>query len=102
MIVGAIVLTLRFSSSWLVWTVMVIAMLAVFGRHHPSTFDEDVPLDRTRMALALAALVVFVLSFPTAPIQPLDLIGRCAGGRPRSHGAAGPAADRVRLRALPA
>jgi len=74
--VGAIVLTLRFSTSWLVWTVMVIAMLAVFGRHHPSTFDEDVPLDRTRMALALAALVVFVLCFTTAPIQPLDLIGR--------------------------
>jgi membrane-associated protease RseP (regulator of RpoE activity) len=76
MIVGAIVLTVRFSSSWLVWTVMVIAMLAVFGRHHPSTFDEDIPLDRTRMAFAVAALVVFVLCFTTAPIQPLDLIKR--------------------------
>ncbi len=76
MIAGAVILTLRVSSSWLVWTVMVIAMLAVFGRHHPSTFDEDVPLDRTRTMLALAALVVFVLCFTPAPIQPLDLIRR--------------------------
>jgi membrane-associated protease RseP (regulator of RpoE activity) len=76
MIVGAIVLTLRFSSSWLVWTVMVIAMLAIFGRHHPRTFDEDVPLDRTRMVFAFVALVVFLLCFTTAPIQPLDLIRR--------------------------
>ena len=37
-----------FSSSWIVWTVLMIVMLFVFGRHHPRTFDEDVPLDSTR------------------------------------------------------
>ena len=41
-----------FSSSWLVWTVLMVAMLFVFGPRHPRVFDEDVPLDRTRLLLA--------------------------------------------------
>ena len=41
--------------SWIVWTVLTIAMLFVFGPRHPRVFDEDVPLDRTRIALALFA-----------------------------------------------
>ena len=63
-----------FASSWSVWTVMTIVMLFVFGRHHPRTFDEDVPLDRARMVLALAALVMFIVCFTPAPIEPIDLI----------------------------
>ena len=35
-----------FSSSWIVWTVLMIVMLVMFGPHHPRTFDEHVPLDR--------------------------------------------------------
>ena len=38
--------------------------------------DEDVPLDRTRMLLALAALVMFIICFTPAPIEPIDLIRR--------------------------
>ena len=38
----------------------MIVMLFVFGRRHPRVFDEDVPLDRTRLLLALFALVMFV------------------------------------------
>jgi membrane-associated protease RseP (regulator of RpoE activity) len=74
MIAGAIVLTALVSLSWLVWTLMVIVMLAVFGRHHPRTWDEDVPLDGARKVLALAALAVFILCFTPAPIQQFDLI----------------------------
>jgi hypothetical protein len=44
MIVAAVILT-WFSASWLVWTVLMVVMLFTFGRHHPRTFDEDVPLD---------------------------------------------------------
>ena len=51
MISVAIVLA-YFYTSWIVWTGMMIVMLFVFGRHHPALFDEDVPLDRTRMLLA--------------------------------------------------
>ncbi|MGE4053151.1 MAG: site-2 protease family protein [Vicinamibacterales bacterium] len=74
MVMVAIVLT-YFSSSWIVWTTLMIVMLLVFGRHHPSTSDEDEPLDRTRMILAVFALVMFVLCFTPAPIGPSDLLG---------------------------
>ena len=62
------------STSWLVWTVLAILMLARFGRHHPRTFDEDVPLDSLRMRLAVFAVVMFVLCFTAAPIEPLQLL----------------------------
>jgi membrane-associated protease RseP (regulator of RpoE activity) len=75
MVAGALVLT-YFSSSWLVWTGLMISMLFLFGRHHPRTFDENIPLDRTRLVLAVLALVMFVLCFTPAPIEPLELLGR--------------------------
>jgi membrane-associated protease RseP (regulator of RpoE activity) len=64
------------STSWLVWTTLMIVMLFVFGRHHPRTIDEHVPLDRTRVILAVVALGIFVLCFTPAPIQPLELLRR--------------------------
>ena len=73
MIGCAIVLT-WFSTSWLVWTVLTIAMLFAFGRHHPSTVDEDVPLDPRRKWLALFAVLMFILCFTPAPIEPLQLL----------------------------
>lgn len=63
-----------FVMSWRVWTGLMIAMLWAFGRHHPRVFDEDVPLDRTRVILAVFALGMFILCFSSAPIQPVDLI----------------------------
>ncbi len=63
-----------FSMSWAVWTMLIVGMLFAFGASHPPTEDEQVPLDRTRMILALVALAVFILSFTPAPIQPLDLL----------------------------
>jgi membrane-associated protease RseP (regulator of RpoE activity) len=75
MVVCAIGLS-YFSTSWIVWTVLMIAMLTMFGPRHPPTIDEDVPLDRTRTILAIVALVMFALCFTPAPISPLDLIGR--------------------------
>ena len=62
--------------SWVVWTLMLLAMLYFFGPHHPPTVDEHVPLDRARLALAAIALLIFVLSFTPAPIEPLDLVQR--------------------------
>jgi membrane-associated protease RseP (regulator of RpoE activity) len=51
-------------------------MLVMFGPRHPRVFDEHVPLDRTRLILALVALAMFVLCFTPAPIQPMELIRR--------------------------
>lgn len=73
MVIVAVVLT-YFSMSWLVWTMLMIVMLFMFGRHHPRTYDEDEPLDRGRVMLAIFALVMFVVCFTPAPIGPSDLI----------------------------
>jgi membrane-associated protease RseP (regulator of RpoE activity) len=63
-----------FSASWIMWTALTIGMLLMFGPRHPRVYDEDVPLDRARVILALFALAMFILCFTPAPIQPLDLI----------------------------
>jgi membrane-associated protease RseP (regulator of RpoE activity) len=60
-----------FYSSWIVWSVLMLVMLVLFGPRHPRVFDEHVPLDRTRMLLALAALVMFVICFTPAPAEQL-------------------------------
>ena len=64
------------SLSWVVWTVLMAAMLFAFGPNHPPTLDEADPLDPGRRWLAVLALAIFVLCFTPAPIQPLDLIRR--------------------------
>jgi membrane-associated protease RseP (regulator of RpoE activity) len=76
MIGVAIALAAFFSSSWLVWTGLTVVMLFMFGPKHPRVFDEHVPLDRTRIILAVLAVVMFILCFTPAPIQSLDLLAR--------------------------
>ena len=65
-----------FSSTWIVWTGLMIAMLMRFGRHHPPTFDQDEPLDRPRMILVFVALAMFLLCFTPVPLELVDLTGR--------------------------
>ena len=65
-----------FSLSWIVWTTLLLVGLSIYGRHHPPTFDEDQPLDQARLALAVLALVMLIVCFTPAPIEPMDLIGR--------------------------
>jgi len=73
----AVVATLAFfTSSWIVFAVLTIAMIFFLGPRHPRVFDEHVPLDRPRMLLALFAVVMFALCFTPAPIKVMDLIGR--------------------------
>ena len=69
-------LALFVSSSWIVWAVLTVAMLFAFGPRHPRVFDEEVPLDRGRLWLAVFALFMFIVCFTPAPIQPMDLIKR--------------------------
>jgi membrane-associated protease RseP (regulator of RpoE activity) len=74
--IGVVVSLAYFSSSWIVWTILLLAMLAMFGPKHPRVFDEEVPLDRTRVLVALLGVAMFVLCFTPAPIRPMELIGR--------------------------
>ena len=60
---------LFFSLSWLLWAILMVTMLVVFGPRHPRTLDDEVPLDSRRRSVALASAVIFVLCFTPAPIQ---------------------------------
>jgi membrane-associated protease RseP (regulator of RpoE activity) len=73
----AVVATLAvFTSSWVVFAVLTVAMLLLLGPRHPRVFDEHVPLDRRRLMLAGFAVVMFALCFTPAPITVMDLIRR--------------------------
>jgi len=63
-----------FSRSWVVWTLMIVAMTATMGQHHPRTMDENIPLDRTRLWLAVAAAAIFILCFTYSPIEPTQIL----------------------------
>lgn len=75
-VAAAVLLTVFYSLSWLVWTVLMVVMLFAFGPAHPRTPDEHLPLDRVRLWLALVALVMFVVCFTPAPVEPLELLER--------------------------
>jgi membrane-associated protease RseP (regulator of RpoE activity) len=74
--VGVLVALTFFAGSWAFFALLIVMMLIVFGRHHPRVWDEDVPLDRTRLLLAFCAVVIFVLCFTPAPITISDIIKR--------------------------
>lgn len=64
------------SSSWVIWAMLMIAMLVFLGPRHPRTPDEDVPLDTGRILLAVAAAAIFVVCFTPAPFSALDLVAQ--------------------------
>jgi membrane-associated protease RseP (regulator of RpoE activity) len=69
MLAAAIGLTFV-SSSWIAWTVMLVLMLVLVGPRHPPTGNDDTPLDAGRLWLALFALVMLIVCFTPAPIEP--------------------------------
>jgi membrane-associated protease RseP (regulator of RpoE activity) len=64
------------STSWMLWTVLMVGMLVMFGPRHPRSADEHVPLDRPRIWLAIFAVVIFVLCFTPVPAEIIDLVKR--------------------------
>jgi membrane-associated protease RseP (regulator of RpoE activity) len=69
MIAGAVGLTFV-STSWLVWTILMVVMLFAMGPHHPPTLDEQTPLDAGRVLLSVVALVMLIICFTPVPIEP--------------------------------
>jgi membrane-associated protease RseP (regulator of RpoE activity) len=66
-----------YSWSWLLWTALLLVMLVMMGPQHPPTLDDDEPLGSGRLWLAVFALLMLVLCFTPAPIEPF-----VAGGSP--------------------
>jgi membrane-associated protease RseP (regulator of RpoE activity) len=59
------------SSSWLVTAIMMTAMAVFLGFGHPRIIDEHEPLDAKRTAIAILAVVIFVICFTPVPIETL-------------------------------
>jgi membrane-associated protease RseP (regulator of RpoE activity) len=71
LLMAAVAVGLTFvSSSWIAWTVLLIVMLVTIGARHPRTLDEEIPLDRGRLILAAVAMVMLIVCFTPAPIEP--------------------------------
>jgi membrane-associated protease RseP (regulator of RpoE activity) len=56
------------SSSWIVWTILLVVMILTLGPHHPPTLYDDEPIDRRRVVLAGVAMVILVICFTPVPI----------------------------------
>jgi len=69
--VAAAIVMCFVSYSWILMTAMMVVMLFVLGPRHPRVLDEHEPLGAGRRALAIAALVMFVICFTPTPIDPL-------------------------------
>ena len=63
----AVVMTF-FSTSWIVMTVMMLAMLLVLGPRHPRVIYEYEPLGRGRKRVALFAVAMLALCFTPVPL----------------------------------
>lgn len=59
-----------FSTSWIVWSALMLVMVLAMGPHHPPTLNDEMPMDRTRVLLAGIALLMLVVCFTPAPIEP--------------------------------
>jgi membrane-associated protease RseP (regulator of RpoE activity) len=64
------------ATSWLFWFGLIVILLRFTGVEHPPTVDDHEPLDRTRVAVSILAIIIFVLCFTPWPVTPTDLISR--------------------------
>jgi len=69
------VLALLFSWTWAFFGGMLIAAMAFFGPFHFPTLNDDLPLGRTRVWVAVLALVVFLACFMPVPFEFTTLLG---------------------------
>jgi membrane-associated protease RseP (regulator of RpoE activity) len=63
-VLALIPLGIFYSPSWFVWA----ALLFFFGMRHPAIYDIT-ELDKNRVALGVAALAIFLLTFTLAPLR---------------------------------
>jgi membrane-associated protease RseP (regulator of RpoE activity) len=66
-VIAAVGLTV-YSTGWLVWTILLLLMIVFIGPEHPPTLDDEVPLGRGRLILAIVSVVMLILCFTPAPL----------------------------------
>jgi membrane-associated protease RseP (regulator of RpoE activity) len=59
------------SYSWILMTLIMVAMLYFIGPRHPRVLAEYEPLGRGRYAIGILALIIFALCFTPTPIEVL-------------------------------
>lgn len=69
--VGLAILLTYNSTSWMFMTVMMVLMLFAFGARHPRVLREHEALPASRYAVAVLALVIFILCFTPVPLDTL-------------------------------
>ena len=69
-VAGAVAMT-WFSSSYVVLTLMMIAMLVFLGSRHPRVLYENEPVSTGRLAVAFLALIILIICFTPFPIKEL-------------------------------
>jgi membrane-associated protease RseP (regulator of RpoE activity) len=65
---AAVVMTVLVSPSWIVMTLIMVVMLALFGPHHPRVLDEHEPLGAGRYVVAILAAIIFAICFTATPL----------------------------------
>jgi len=66
---GVTLLLTLWSRSWISVAIMMLVMASFLGVRHPQVLDPDQPLDARRKAVAVLALVIFVVCFTPVPIE---------------------------------
>ncbi len=56
------------SRSWAVTAILLVLMSAFFGFRHPQTLDDDTPVGPGRVAVAILAAVILIVSFMPVPV----------------------------------
>jgi hypothetical protein len=58
-----------------VWTILLVVMLFAIGPHHPPTLDDRASLGTMRLVLAVIGLIMLIVCFTPAPIEPFVMGG---------------------------
>jgi membrane-associated protease RseP (regulator of RpoE activity) len=51
------------------WLILLLLLIFLIGTQHPPPLNEYISLDAKRKALALLALIIFILSFTPTPVS---------------------------------
>ena len=58
------------STSWIVWTVLMVVMLFAIGPRHPADARRRDAVGTGRVVLAVIGLIMLIVCFTPAPIEP--------------------------------